>query len=168
MFGQQAEWLLGIPAPEAFDDPKRVLKEFPNACAVLVTAGSKGAAFSVLGVEGNVPVFPVRAVETTGAGDAFMAGFLHGVLSAQKPELNNLLANPKAYALVPKVQRRSLVARLIKFASACGALTCTRMGAIAAQPSADEVGAFLLEQEQANSGFQGVRFLNEACEADGP
>jgi hypothetical protein len=49
--------------------------------------------------------------------------------------------------LTPQSQRAQLMNILVTFASACGALTCTKEGGIAAQPSIDEVQAFLLSQE---------------------
>lgn len=133
---EEAEWLLDIPAAEALANPKLVHAEFSNALAVLVTAGDKGAAFSMLGQEGIVPPFKVDVTETTGAGDSFTAGFLHGLLAMDIDfEMFNVL--------VPKDQRPLLVGMLLRFAAAVGALTCTAEGAIAAQPTYAEVEEFL-------------------------
>ncbi|HWN33768.1 MAG TPA: sugar kinase, partial [Pseudonocardia sp.] len=59
-------------------DPERLLREGPHT--VVVTDGGKGA-FSV-GAAGVVrqPAFPVRVVDPVGAGDAFVAGYLAGLL----------------------------------------------------------------------------------------
>jgi arabinose-5-phosphate isomerase len=46
--------------------------------AVVVTDGEAGCAVVADGFEGIVPVHPVKAVDTTGAGDAFLGGLLVG------------------------------------------------------------------------------------------
>jgi 2-dehydro-3-deoxygluconokinase len=63
---------------DAADDPERLLAEGPRT--VVVTDGARGA-FSV-GAAGTVrqPAFPVRVVDPVGAGDAFVAGYLAGLL----------------------------------------------------------------------------------------
>lgn len=45
---------------------------------VVLKLGSKGALVSHKGAKTTVGIHPVEAVDTTGAGDAFAAGFLHG------------------------------------------------------------------------------------------
>ncbi|HMO16567.1 MAG TPA: adenosine kinase [Oligoflexia bacterium] len=56
----------------------RLLREYcPN---IVVTLGEKGAIASYDGVDDQVDAFPVIAVDDTGAGDAFAAGFLDGCL----------------------------------------------------------------------------------------
>ena len=91
---EEAEWLLDISANKALADPLRIHKEFfPNALAVLVTAGEKGAAYSMLlgsDCTGTVEPFDVKVVETTGAGAAFTAGFLHALM-ALNVDLEELL-----------------------------------------------------------------------------
>jgi fructokinase len=65
-------------------------------------------------------------VDTTGAGDAFMAGLLHGL--CQLDEEPNSVAKPEI---------------LFRFAAACGALVCLEAGAIDSQPTIAEVERFL-------------------------
>jgi len=94
---------------------------------VLVTAGEQGCGYCLGENEGRLPGFPVPVVDTTGAGDSFVAGFLHqvnhlGIQNLTKPEIAK---------------------RAVSYASAVGALTTTKPGAIAAQPTAAEVEAFL-------------------------
>jgi len=78
-------------------------------------------------VAGFQPVFEVHVVDTTGAGDAFTAGFV-----------SRLVLAGGVAALSPKVLRRA-----VAFGAACGALTTTRAGAIDSQPSMDEVEQLL-------------------------
>lgn len=47
--------------------------------AVVVTDGPRGCAIVADGVEANVPSIAVKAVDTTGAGDAFLGGLLAGL-----------------------------------------------------------------------------------------
>ena len=106
-------------------------QEFPKALAVLVTAGEKGSSYSMSGSVGRVEAIQVNVVETTGAGDAFTAGFLHGLLS--RGDVDSLSTDELAL----------IADDLVRFATVVGALTCTREGAIAAQPTFQEVESFL-------------------------
>lgn len=136
---EEAEWLFGIP--DALENPTRVHDELSNAQAVLVTAGEKGASYSLFGCTGRVEAFHVPVVETTGAGDAFTAGFLHALCTIpnrDNEEMDKLSQEEKAEAAND----------VIRFASAVGALTCTKEGAIAAQPTLDQVESFLIHGEK--------------------
>jgi fructokinase len=138
---EEAEWLLDIPGETALADPKQVHDHFPNAYGVLVTAGEKGAAYSVFGCVGRVEPFRVKVTETTGAGDAFTAGFLHGLLTLD-------IDLDEFQTLVPLKEKSLIVDQLVRFAAAVGALTCTKEGAIAAQPTFSEVESFLIHGEK--------------------
>lgn len=83
--------------------------------------------------EDILPTFQVHAVNTTGAGDAFVAG-LWSALLREKTDINNLAA---FLADAARVQHA------LRFAAACGALAVTRHGAFEAMPSHAEVQAFL-------------------------
>jgi len=128
MTDEEAEWLLDMSAVDALEHPERVHESFPHAKAVLVTAGEKGSAYSVEAGKhiGIIAPFSVNVVETTGAGDAFTAGILHGLVSNKY-----------------NLQEATDVRKLVQFASAVGALTCTREGGIAAQPRLEDVHALL-------------------------
>jgi sugar/nucleoside kinase (ribokinase family) len=63
----------------------QVAEAFPNAQGVLVTAGEEGASYcfksSAKGENaGFIPCFNIKVDETTGAGDAFTAGFIYKLL----------------------------------------------------------------------------------------
>lgn len=134
---EEAEWLLGIPSGDALRNPSLVHAQFADASAVLVTAGEKGAAYSMAGHQGVIEPFVVDVVETTGAGDAFTAGFLHGLLSME-------VKIDAFHEEVAPEEQAGVVESLVRFASAAGALTCTNAGAIAAQPTWGQVESFLI------------------------
>jgi fructokinase len=118
---EEAEWFFGS------SDLEKIVATYPQVQGVLITAGEKGCHYWLQGNTGHVPAFPVEVVDTTGAGDAFLAGFLHR-LSANPPlDLDDPLQAQQA----------------VRFASAVGALTTLRSGAIAAQPTLEAVEAFL-------------------------
>ncbi|GLC55392.1 hypothetical protein PLESTB_000982400 [Pleodorina starrii] len=124
------EALLGIKLALAFVKPGAVAERFPNARGVLITAGSEGAAYCFHSPtkgehSGVVPAFDVGVTDTTGAGDAFTAGFI--VKMVEAGGLDALAANPQ------------LIKEAVVFASAAGASTCTRSGAIEGQPTRELV-----------------------------
>jgi sulfofructose kinase len=86
---------------------------------ICVTLGENGSA----ALDGDrfvhVPAVSVRAVDTTGAGDVFRAGVIYGLFHGWPTE------------------------RMLRFANAAGALSCTRHGAMDSVPSRSEVEARL-------------------------
>lgn len=118
---EEAEWLFDT------SDPGAIAHRMGDVEGVLVTAGEDGCGYCLSENEGRIPGFPVKVVDTTGAGDGFVAGFLHQVCQQGVQSL----ANPETARAVAT------------YASAVGALTTTKPGAIAAQPTAEEVTAFL-------------------------
>lgn len=93
---------------------------------VTVTRGAMGSTWLTPDARGDVPSVPVRAVDTTGAGDGFMAGLLAGIL--QGP---GVLAQPAG------------LDRVCRFANIVGALATTERGAIPALPTRAAVEARL-------------------------
>ncbi len=118
---EEAEWLFQTK------DPRAIAKQLDSIEGVLITAGEEGCAYYLSDVEGRFPAFSVEVEDTTGAGDGFLAGFLHQLCERGL----NSLRDP------------GIVNDVITFATAVGALTTTRPGAIAAQPTPEEVSAFL-------------------------
>lgn len=121
---EEALWLFDTT------DPGAIAYRLESVEGVMVTAGEKGCAYCLSGHEGKVPSFDIKVVETTGAGDSFLAGFIHQLC---KQGLKTL-------------QSAEGAKEVITYASAVGALTTTRPGAIAAQPTAAEVDTFLRER----------------------
>ncbi|WP_179395614.1 ribokinase [Lacticaseibacillus absianus] len=86
--------------------------------AVIITVGAHGAYYDVAGRHGIVPAFPVKAVDTTAAGDTFI-GAMSSVLA---PDFSNLEA-------------------AITYANRASSLTVQRFGAQPAIPYAREIQA---------------------------
>ncbi|MDA0243661.1 MAG: PfkB family carbohydrate kinase [Chloroflexi bacterium] len=97
-----------------------------NLKLLLVTEGRNGCKYFTAATSGRVPGFMVDAIDTTGAGDAFVAGLLTQLV--QHPEL--------------WTDEGQLMAAL-RFANAAGALTTTQRGAIPALPTAKLVHALV-------------------------
>ncbi len=120
---EEALWLFET------ENPLEIAQIFPQTKGVLVTAGEKGCTYNLGGNTGKLAAFQVKVIDTTGAGDSFVAGFLHQC--CQKGD---------------RIWQDAAIARqAVTYANAVGALTTTQPGAIAAQPTAQEVEAFLEE-----------------------
>jgi fructokinase len=89
---------------------------------VVVTKGREGCDYFTPQKHGHLPGFPVQTVDTTGAGDGFVAGLLA-----------ELLVTPNLWSDIPALERA------LTFANAVGALTTTQLGAIPSLP--DRVAA---------------------------
>jgi sugar/nucleoside kinase (ribokinase family) len=90
---------------------------------LVVTLGPLGAAF----LDGDrfevVPGFAVDAVDTTGSGDVFRGGFIFGWLSGWA------------------------VPRIVRFANAAAAVSCTRLGALNSVPRPEEIEELIRREE---------------------
>lgn len=111
-------------------DPGAIARQLDDIEGVLITKGERGCAYFLSGNEGSLPGFEVEVEDTTGAGDGFLAGFVHQLAQRGLGHLND-----------PEEGRQ-----IMRYASVVGALATTRPGAIAAQPTAAEVEAFLYLQ----------------------
>lgn len=96
---------------------------------VLVTDGDQGCNYCLNDHEGKLPAFAMDVKDTTGAGDGFVAGFIHQISQHGL----KILATAES------------AKNVVKYASAVGGLTTLKPGAIAAQPTATEVETFLKE-----------------------
>lgn len=84
---------------------------------VVVTKGREGCVYFTAQNQGQLAGFPVQTMDTTGAGDGFVAGLLA-----------ELLASPNLWTDIPALERA------LTFANAVGALTTTQLGAIPSLP----------------------------------
>ncbi|MDB5083817.1 MAG: carbohydrate kinase, partial [Bacilli bacterium] len=85
---------------------------------VLVTLGERGTYYRTPELSGYVKPYQVRVVDTTGAGDAFMAGFLR-----------QLADRVRGRSLAASIGCEEEIKEMLRYANAAGALTVTRMGA---------------------------------------
>lgn len=123
---EDVEWLLVNEVEGAYlvgtEDPEKILDvltaRYP-AMTVVLTLGSRGSAAARGEERVRIPARPVRAVDTTGAGDTFTGYFLCRILEGGTLE------------------------EAMSTASAAGALAVTRPGAAASVPSRAEVLAAL-------------------------
>jgi fructokinase len=124
---EEAEGLFGSR------DPAAIAAALPQRPVVVVTDGGAGVAWWFgAGPVGVLPAFRVPVADSTGAGDAFLAGLLHRLC------LEPQLLAPSAEEPLAERQRAA-----IRFACACGALVCQGRGAIDPQPRAAAVDDFL-------------------------
>ncbi len=118
---EEAQWFFET------SDPESISKKLPQQPDVVVTDGSKPIGFYLYGLSGSFdPLMPSKVIDTTGAGDAFMAGLVYQLL--------NNLNKPKDFNLVQEI---------VKFAAASGAIVCSDAGAIEPQPTKNQVDQFL-------------------------
>jgi fructokinase len=97
---------------------------------LVITDGPDGCRYVTANVQGHVPGYRVEAVDTTGAGDGFVAGLLAG-----------LLADESAWERITDFGElsRADLEDTLRLANAVGALTTTQRGAIPALPTRDAV-----------------------------
>lgn len=72
-----------------------------------------------------IPSITVKSIDSTGAGDAFIGALLCRI---------SQLAHPADFTRSAELQRD-----FVTFANQVGAIVCTKIGAIAALPTLDEV-----------------------------
>lgn len=121
---EEATWLFRST------DPQQIAQYLPQHPAVVITDGGHGVAWALAGTSGRQTAPMVPVTDTTGAGDAFLAGLLHGLLQRPEP------ARPGDAAAVEEA---------MAFACACGSIVCTGPGAIEPQPDAAGVQQFLAD-----------------------
>lgn len=102
------------------DDPEQALAALAERSpCVVITLGESGLIWRRGAESGRLPAFPVEAVDTTGAGDVFHGAYAAGLATGLEcPEL-------------------------LRYASAAGALCCTKLGARPGIPSRTEVERLL-------------------------
>lgn len=118
---EEAEWLFNTT------DPGAITYRLASVEGVLVTDGENGCAYCLGENEDKLPSYPIEVVDTTGAGDSFLAGFIHQLSQHG----------------IQGLQDRETAKKVVAYANAVGALTTIKPGAIASQPTGAEVEAFI-------------------------
>jgi len=103
----------------------------PRLLLLLVTDGPNGADYFTTTEHGHVPGFKVAAVDTTGAGDGFVAGVLSRIIAGLELPAGVLPAIPGG------------IAGAVRYGNAVGALATTERGAIPSLPSPEAVQRLL-------------------------
>ena len=107
-------------------NPLEISKTLLNRPDVIITDGANPISWFINGVKGNTKIInSSKIVDTTGAGDAFLAGLISQLLSFDYPSNESEIQN------------------CVRFASICGLLTCHGEGAIEQQPNYSKVNALL-------------------------
>ena len=104
--------LTGFREPDAIIDSIR--ERFPHA-AVVLTLGSDGAVYADQSCKHFQPIFPVKAVDTTAAGDTFTGYFIAGLAQGMEiPDILRMSAKASSIAVsragaVPSIPYRDEV-----------------------------------------------------------
>lgn len=97
---------------------------------VVVTRGADGAYFNFAGGQREMSGLNVDVVDTLGAGDAFVAGFLAQLLE---------------HSSLDEALEQERLESALQFANTCGALATTKSGAIPSLPTRENVQKFKAE-----------------------
>ena len=112
------QWLPRASLETAIEELFKLNRKF-----VIITCGNKGCITMQREGKFKYSAFPIKALDTTGAGDAFHAGFIYGFLKGWIPD------------------------ETIKFASAVAAINCLSIGGQAGLPTMQAVKVFLDEND---------------------
>ena len=111
------------------ENPLEISKTMLNRPDVIITDGENPISWFINNLQGTTEVInSSKIVDTTGAGDAFLAGLISQLLSFDYPSNESEIQN------------------CVKFASICGLLTCLGEGAIEQQPDYSKVNKFFGSQ----------------------
>jgi fructokinase len=114
---------------EESDIPKAANKLYSdNLDILIITNGEHGCFYKTAKFAGAIPTIKVNVVDTTGAGDAFNAGFIYGLYEAHKR------ASEFSKADLEQILRRAAV---------IGSLTTTKKGAVTAFPGKKDIEEYL-------------------------
>lgn len=131
---EELEFITGIQ-----DEQKAIASLFTGDVKVVVfTKGPHGAELYVRGEQYHAPGYKVKVIDTTGAGDAFIGGFLFQLLdrNASLYDLEEILIKYHN--------------EILTFANASGSLTTTGKGAIDSIPEKEAIVRLINESRKRN------------------
>jgi len=123
--------LLAGRSPDSSTEPETIARELirRGVKQVVITLGEHGALLVSSSTCARFPAVPVRAVDTTGAGDAFNAG------------------------LATALAQHATLAEAVSFAVVTGAMAVTRHGVIPSLPRRAEVLEFCAQHQRVPPGW---------------
>ena len=108
------------------DNPYYISQQISNRPDVIITDGKNPVSWYLKGLQGTTEISnSQKIVDTTGAGDAFLAGLISQLITNDSPSDDLEIED------------------CIRYASVCGLLTCFGEGAIEQQPNYEKVNKFL-------------------------
>ncbi|RED58566.1 carbohydrate kinase family protein [Cohnella lupini] len=113
---------------ENIEDSLKYMSEYCSH--VVVKLGKEGAVSVKNGIIERLPGYVVEAVDTTGAGDSFNAGYLFGFLSGQDAVTS------------------------MRYGNACGALSVSAFGGSTNTPTFDQLERFIRNHENIDQAVQ--------------
>jgi fructokinase len=134
------EELYWITGTTHYEKALERVKRFPSSLKI-VTRGIQGAIALWQDLVIHVGSYKVKSVDTTGAGDAFIAGLLANI------SLGNGLQDFEQLKLA------------LAQASACGALATTQKGALSALPDAEGVRSFIESEHRLTFKVNSINLL---------
>ena len=113
-------------------DPTEISASLDQRPSVVITDGSNPILWRINNFTGkSFAIPPSSVVDTTGAGDAFIAGLIFKLIPLELDQISQQSA-----------------AEIIKFAIACGSHVCKRVGAIDSQPYLEDIYHLLSTQQE--------------------
>jgi sugar/nucleoside kinase (ribokinase family) len=120
---------LELSGLSAHPEPEQGLRKLQtDRTRVVAKLGLQGAMTLEKGEIVRVPAFTIEAVDTTGAGDSFNAGFLHAWLAGEP------------------------IPSCLRLGAACGALSTRGLGGTAEQPTREQAEAFMRKSGSTKTG----------------
>ncbi len=111
------------------ENPFGISEKMFNRPDVIITDGANPIVWFINGVHGITKVVnSTKIIDTTGGGDAFLAGLISQLIEFNYPSNESQIQN------------------CVRFASVCGLLTCLGEGAIEPQPNYSKVNEFFGSQ----------------------
>jgi fructokinase len=139
---EELKFLLRAEGESLTSAARQIMDQCPHIALLAITEGERGCTWVTRADHkqrpkrlSSHPGYSVTTVDTTGAGDGFVAGLLTGLLNAG-------LADAQTLARTPGRELASVFAR----ANQVGALTTTQKGAIPALPTNDQLENALLKE----------------------
>ena len=111
------------------ENPSEISEKIATRPDVIITDGGNPISWFISNLQGTSNIVnPFKIVDTTGAGDAFLAGFISKLIFFNYPSCEKEIQN------------------CVNYASICGLLTCLGEGAIEQQPYHEKINELLGSQ----------------------